>query len=135
MLAKRKKRKSGDDEIPVSSFSDIAFLLIIFFILTTTLQSPTAFLADIPAGEKGQAEEGKKPTVAINNADIRFNDAPVTIAELRRELLDMEFDKLEPEERIVLLESTGNVRYQDYFEVMSVISGASGLVAIIREGE
>ncbi|NLB56637.1 MAG: biopolymer transporter ExbD [Lentisphaerae bacterium] len=132
----RKRRRKGDgEEIPVSSFSDIAFLLIIFFILTTTLEKPTAFIADIPSGEKGEAQEGQKPTVAMNDAELRFNDAPITVERLKTELLNMDLADRDPDDRVIIIETSGQVRYQDYFKVMSVIAGSGGLVAIVREGE
>ncbi len=45
-----KKHRSG--EIPVGSFSDIAFLLIIYFLLATTLVKVKSITADMPSGEK-----------------------------------------------------------------------------------
>ena len=35
--------------------------------------------------------------------------------------------------RIVILEAQAGIPYQDYYEVMAVISEASGIVAIVKE--
>ena len=37
--------------------------------------------------------------------------------------------------RIVLLEATGSVQYQIYYDVMASISSAGGVIGIIREEE
>ena len=43
-----KKPEFKNLEIDVPSFSDIAFLLIIFFILTTSLSRPLGRIIDMP---------------------------------------------------------------------------------------
>lgn len=131
---KFKKTQLSDADIPTASFSDVAFLLNIFFILTATLVQPTGFHADIPAGEQGQAQEQKMPTVALSaDGKIIYNDSPVSMKQLRAMLREADLPSKLPDSRTVLLTASGNVPYQDYFETMSVISSAGGLVAIMRE--
>lgn len=135
MRITRRRNRSGSGQIPVSSFSDIAFLLIIFFILTTTLEKPMAFLSEIPSGQKGQTQQAQTTTIALHDNEIRLNDEEVTMDKLRRELRDMHLEERTGEDKIVLLEASGEVRYQNYFETMSIVSAAGGSVAIVREGE
>ena len=45
-MARRHAKKRRDAEVPVSAFSDIAFLLIIFFILAASLVHVTGIVAD-----------------------------------------------------------------------------------------
>lgn len=133
-LKKFKKTQLSDADIPTASFSDVAFLLNIFFILTATLVQPTGFHADIPAGEQGKAQEQKMTTVALSaGGKIIYNDNPVTMKQLRNLLRDADLPNKLPDSRTVLLTASENVPYQDYFETMSVISSAGGLVAIMRE--
>ena len=133
-LKKFKKTQLSDADIPTASFSDVAFLLNIFFILTATLVQPTGFHADIPAGEQGQAQEQKMPTVALSaDGKIIYNESPVSMKQLRAMLREADLPNKLPDSRTVLLTASGNVPYQDYFETMSVISSAGGLVAIMRE--
>ncbi len=120
--------------MPVSSFSDIAFLLIIFFILTTTFNQATGFLADIPAGAKGEAQE-KTVSVALHDDKISLNDENVDILTLRRRLREMKLHEKEGDARMILLTAAGAVTYQDYFEAMAAISAAGGMVVIEREEE
>ena len=129
-----KKRQLGDSDIPVASFSDLAFLLIIFFILTTTFQKATGFLTDIPSGTKSQvAQQEKTTTIALHEDQISLNDGKVSMAELRRRLRNMDLKSKLGDAKIVILTATGKVKYQTYYETMSTITAAGGVIAIIRE--
>jgi biopolymer transport protein ExbD len=133
MAWKFNKKKVADVDIPVASFSDLAFLLIIFFIVATTLQKTTGITANVPSGEKSEQQAKKTMIVNINDRTILINDKAVTVDELRAELKGMQFDTKEGDDKIVLLETKGNVVYQDYFEVISTISTAGGVVALVKE--
>ena len=129
-----KKRQLGDADIPVASFSDLAFLLIIFFILTTTLQKVTGFKAAIPSGTQGQApQQEKTTTIALHEDQISLNDEKVSLAELRQRIRNMDLRSKTDNAKIVMLTATGKVKYQTFYETMSTISAAGGVIAIVRE--
>ena len=125
-------------EIPTDSVSDIAFLLIIFFILTTTLSKLTGFTAELPSAAASQQQstsESKTPTVQLAGGKLLFDEKEVSLATLRDRLLDLRLANRQGEERIVMLEAAGKVDYQTYYEVMAAISTAGGVVAIVEEDE
>ena len=134
-LAKRKEKK--DLEIPTDSVSDIAFLLIIFFILTTTLSKLSGFTAELPsanASDKQAAKtDVKTPSVQLGNGKLIFNEQEVSAAALKDRLLDLRLGSKQGEEKVVLLEAAGKVDYQTYYEVLAAISAAGGVVAIVEE--
>jgi biopolymer transport protein ExbD len=130
-----KRRQISDADIPVASFSDLAFLLIIFFLLATTFAKQTGFLSDIPSGEASQAQETKTLTVALTEDRITLNDQTVTPEQLRRKLDDAKLKEKKGDDKVVLLTASGRVRYQDYFSVMAHITAAGGAVVIQREEE
>ncbi len=136
-FARRKEKR--DLEIPTDSVSDIAFLLIIFFILTTTLSKLTGFTAELPSAAAAQQQAAKSETktasVQITNSKLLFNEQEVSMAALRERLLDLQLAKKQGEEKVVMLEAAGQVNYQTYYEAMAAISGAGGIVAIVEEGE
>lgn len=131
------RRRAHSDEVPVSSFSDIAFLLIIFFILVTSLEKFAGFRAALPAGDKAaESKADEMPTVKVDNGRIYYADRILTIDELRAELDALKLGaKAREEERIVIIEATGAVAYQTYYEIMAAISTAQGVVGIVKEGE
>lgn len=135
-LARRKEKR--ELEIPTDSVSDIAFLLIIFFILTTTLNKLTGFTAELPSAAASQQQsksESKTPTVQLAGGKLLFDEKEVSLATLRDRLLDLRLANRQGEERIVMLEAAGKVDYQTYYEVMAAISTAGGVVAIVEEDE
>ncbi|MBM4040945.1 MAG: biopolymer transporter ExbD [Planctomycetes bacterium] len=132
-MARRERHRYGLDDIPVSSFSDIAFLLIIFFILTTTLVATRGLLTEFPAGERSEKQEKKTTTVALRDGKLMLNDAELDLPKLRRELAALKLHTRSGDDRVVILESAGRVEYQDYFAAMAAITQAGGTICIIRE--
>lgn len=134
-MIKRKKSTISPD-IPVASFSDIAFLLIIFFILTTTLTKEKGFTTDFPSGQVSVRAAQKTPTVAVSGNDIRLNDQPVSHEQLAQKLQALKLGaKQKDEERLVILETQGSLSYQRYYGVMATIAQASGVVAVVKESK
>ncbi len=137
MLTKKRKKRR-ESEIPVGSFSDIAFLLIIFFILTTAFVNNLGFDTEIPSGEKSEEKKEKMTTVKLHHNEIRLNDSEkkLTIPQLRRRLDKMKLgEKKKDQDKIVVLEPSGKVPYQRYYEVMHTIKEAGGVIAILRENK
>lgn len=137
-MALARRREQRELEIPTDSVSDIAFLLIIFFILTTTLNKLAGFTAELPSAAANQQQaksDSKTPTVQLANGKLLFDEREVSMAALRERLLDLRLASRQGEERIVMLEAAGKVDYQTYYEVMAAISSAGGVVAIVEEDE
>ena len=134
-LARRKEKR--DLEIPTDSVSDIAFLLIIFFILTTTLSKLSGFTAELPSTDASKQEaaktDAKTPTVQLANGKLLFNEQEVAMPVLKDRLLDLRLGSKQGGEKIVLLEAAGKADYQTYYEAMAAISAAGGVVAIVEE--
>ncbi len=132
----RHRRTRRDADVPVAAFSDIAFLLIIFFILATTLVQVTGMIAEIPSGEKAEADQEKKTTtVELQGNRVLLDEKHVEMKELRRKLAEMKLHEKTGDGKVVLLEAGGNVTYQTYFDVMASISAAGGVTAILQEEE
>ncbi|HRR83160.1 MAG TPA: biopolymer transporter ExbD, partial [Planctomycetota bacterium] len=112
-MLRRERRQYGLDDIPVASFSDIAFLLIIFFILTTTLVATRGFLTDFPAGQRSEKQDEKKATtVTLRDGKVLLNNSPVDIPTLRKELRALNLRDRTGDDKVVMLESAGRVEYR-----------------------
>ena len=129
-----KRKKQANTEIDVGSFSDIAFLLIIFFILTTTFTKIAGNKIEIPSGSDEQSEEEQKQlSVTLSADDIVYGEGAksISIDELRVELAKEKFETKEPEDRMVVLETGGEVLYERYFQVVMAINDADGVLTLI----
>jgi biopolymer transport protein ExbD len=130
------RRSRGQANVPTDSLSDIAFLLIIFFILTTSIRRLTGFTSELPAGEKSAAQQTEKtPTVAIHGTQIALDDKDISIEELKLRLAEMKLPAKASSERVILLDASEEVDYQRYFEVMSLVNAAGGVIGILSEEE
>jgi biopolymer transport protein ExbD len=133
MKLRRKKRREG--VVDVSSFSDVAFLLIIFFILTTTFKVMGGQELNIPSGEDGESKDQKQLTITLSGTKIFYgekSDTSLTLRQLRAQLADEELSKKKEDQRMVVLESNDDVVYQRYYNVMLEIRDAGGIVALIE---
>jgi len=132
---KKTRRKKGTPEIPVNSFADIAFLLIVFFMVATTLIKTRGVITDIPSGEASDTKEQKNAVIHLHEGRIALNDTDVDITTLRQRLREMKLNEKTGEDRIVMLETGGGFDYQSYYGVMTAISGAGGVVALVKEAD
>ena len=132
----RREKKHREGEIPTGSFSDIAFLLIIYFLVATTLVKMKSIDADMPAGEKSaQTQSDKTPIVNLRGEEIFLNDKPVDLAGLNDRLAALELFDKEPKERVIMLETASGTLYGNYFQAMATISANGGVIALVKEGE
>jgi biopolymer transport protein ExbD len=129
-----KKHREGD--IPTGSFSDIAFLLIIYFLVATSLVKVKTITADLPTGEKqAQAQMDKTPIVNLRDTEIFFNDKLVSIEELNARLAALELVEALGSKKVIMLESTRMTSYELYFQALATISANGGVVALVEEDE
>ncbi len=135
MKIARKPRPPGD--IDVTSFSDIAFLLIIFFVLTTTFTRTVGLPVTIPSSTQDPARkaEGDYPTVVLAPSSMTFRNQEVTLDQLREQLAGLKLSQKKDEQRFIVLESSPDVAYAQYFQAVTAIAKAGGILAITEAPE
>ena len=136
MLLNKKARRDAD--IDVGAFADIAFLLIIFFILTTTFVVTAGRKMDIPSGSSSPSKtEQKQLTVNLTSDRIEYgeNNKRMDMEQLRLALAAENFSTKEQEQRMVILDSRDDVAYERYYKVVMAISEAGGVLALVDESE
>ena len=118
--------------IDVSSFSDIAFLLIIFFILTTTFVKLAGGKMRIPAGSsEGNNASKKQTTIRLTPGSIRINNRPVSIDVLRDDLKARNLPEKSEDQRMIIVDSHPEVTYEKYYKVVMAITDAGGILALM----
>ena len=135
MYKRPKKKQLTQDAIPTTSLADMMFLLLIFFIMTTTLSRVTGFVSEMPAsGKPDQTQSQQKTTtVALHDDKITVNDENMTVEGLRRYLKSLNLEQKMGEAKVVILQTAGHVSYQNYYETMAMIQTYGGVVAIESE--
>lgn len=135
LLSKKPRQDAGVD---VGAFADIAFLLIIFFILTTTFVVTAGRKMDIPSGSDSPSKtEQKQITVGLTSDRIEYGEdnKRMDMEQLRLALAAEKFSTREQEQRMVILNSRDDVAYERYYKVVMAISEAGGILALINEEE
>ena len=101
----------------MSSMTDIVFLLLIFFMLTSTLVSPNALKLLLPNSKSKTLE---KQTISISiDKDINFyiDENQVDITELETRLINILSSELEP---AIILHSDKSVEIEHVVKVMDI---------------
>ena len=101
----------------MSSMTDIVFLLLIFFMLTSTLVSPNALKLLLPNSKSKTLE---KQTISISiDKDINFyiDENQVDITELETRLINILSSELEP---AIILHSDKSVDIEHVVKVMDI---------------
>ena len=130
----RRRKEEAEPTVATDSISDVAFLLIIFFILTTSIQQLMGVKTDFPSAEAGHPQSDKKaPVIAVSDRKLLFNGSAVDIPLLRQRLLDLRLQDRQGEEKIVMVETSGKVEYQTYYQVLAAVTNAGGIIAVERE--
>src|SRR5512137_1640790 len=105
MRVQRKQYKEA--EVIIYSIIDIAFLLLIFFILTTTLVKTAGRKLTIPSGVSDPSrKEEKQILVNLKGAEIYYGERAerLTLDEFRARLKAEDLLTRDPSKRIVVLD-------------------------------
>ena len=124
-------------EPPASSTGDIAFNLIMFFLVCASVQPDSGRFQEIPRSEENedQQEEVKNIEVAItdNLTAVSINGDTIRMTELQPRLDTLLKSKKRIEDRIVVVKSEKNTPYHHWVKVTGAIERAGGVVTIQRE--
>ncbi len=135
MLLKKKKRDAA--EIPSSSLADIAFLLLIFFLVTTTIDVDTGIGLVLPPPPDPTVEpppirEKNILKILVNSQGlILMNEKPAALTEVKETIMkfvdnngvDPNFSD-SPEKAIVSLKTDKQTPYRIYIDVLDEVKGA-----------
>jgi biopolymer transport protein ExbD len=129
-----KKKQLDQSAVPTTSLADMMFLLLIFFIMTTTLTRTSGFVTDVPAGAKGASDSSSKtPTVLLHDGKISIESQNYSVGELRAYLRGLHLEQRTGDGKVVVISAAGKVNYQQYYEVMASVRNSGGVVAIVSE--
>ncbi|MDZ7314662.1 MAG: biopolymer transporter ExbD [candidate division KSB1 bacterium] len=131
LVNKRKKRKA---EIPTASQADLAFLLLIFFLVTTNIDTDKGIQMVLP--EKGQETKVHKQNIAnilINaNGQVMMDEQPIEVKLIAEKARQMIRDN---ENIIFSVKTVRDTRYDVYIDVLDQLKMANAKRISIAEPE
>lgn len=114
-----KTRNKVSTEFNMSSMTDIVFLLLIFFMLTSTMVTTNALDLVLPKA-KGKTDSNKNTTVNINKDSEFFIDKnPVEKEQLEEQLLAI-LPTGNDKARAIVLRAEKTVEYDNIIYVMDI---------------
>jgi biopolymer transport protein ExbD len=116
------------------SLADIAFLIIFFFLLTSTFMKDRIPIA-LPTMSQAAARTQSQIIVAMDaKGKITLNGAPVASADvLELQVKGLLGENKKPEECEVRFRCDRALKYKDYSPVYGAISNAGGIIAIVHD--
>jgi len=119
-----KQRTKVDEEIPSSSMADIAFLLIIFFMVTTVFSAQKGIDFNLPKEEKEAVEDKEVEAVHIvvdEFSRITVDGNPMNLNEIQAYLKPkLEINK----KKFVILQTHDDATYGDMMDVLDELKQA-----------
>lgn len=127
-----KKRKIGGAEIPTSSMADIAFLLLLFFLVATVIDVDTGLGISLPEfidnPETVEVPKDRMAAVLINeNGDVLLNGNLISIPQIKSNLKPRIISKIDlpaSKKLIVSLKTDRKTNYNKYIQTLDQIKMA-----------
>tara|TARA_B100000609_G_C16785574_1_gene218876 strand:- start:77 stop:478 length:402 start_codon:yes stop_codon:yes gene_type:complete len=118
-----KPRRTKMQEVNSSSMSDIAFLLLVFFLVTTTISMDKGLSLILPA-EGNEMEVNRKNIVNVlvnDQGKVLFDDKPTAIKDIKRKAIS----KINGNSNIIFsVLTTKRTKYKFYIEVLDQLKQA-----------
>lgn len=134
-MTKRRRRRRRAIIVPVVSMGDIAFLLIIFFVLCSNIAREAGISVEPPVSvDLDQVDESTLVVAIDAESQIYFQGRKVHDADsLETEVADRLRDATSDKERRVLLRCDRAVDRAVFEPVMDAITRAGGIVVAVGE--
>lgn len=132
---KLRKSRRAPPTIPLASMGDIAFLLTIFFILTSNFAKDDTRNIQAPRAAELEQMEQQNVSVSIDAAGgIFFNGRPVGSPEtIEAGVAGFLAGKKDPRDRMVVFRCDKSVDKKIFEPVLAAISKAGGVIAAVGE--
>lgn len=138
MLRERGTKKLLVEPAAVAT-GDIAFNLIIFFLVCASVQPDSGKRQDLPRSEQKQQQEQKNQNIELaltrTQTVVMLNGDPVKTQELPARLRRLLEGKRRPEDRVVVVKSKSDVPYEHWIATTAIVQDLGANITIQREEE
>jgi len=122
---------------PDCATADIAFTLIIFFLVCAAVQPETGMSQALPKTEEKSEKraQSQNPEVSITPSGIVLNGNPLQLPEFTRRIAIELKSKTREADRIVVVKSAPDTPYPTWIGVSRAIESAGGVLTLELESE
>jgi biopolymer transport protein ExbD len=139
LLQKKRKRES---EIFTASMADIAFLLMIFFLMTTTIDMDKGINLTLPekGGEQVKIKKENIANLLVNEAgQVLLDDEPLDVSQIneiiKQKIEETGYDTDGKPILIVSIKTTRETDYDTYIQVLDQVKVGGATKISIAEPE
>ncbi len=124
----RHRRHSEVPSLNTSSTADISFMLLIFFLVTSSMDAGKGLKRQLPPPPQDQEQvadirQEDIITVKLDAAgQLTLNGDAVTLEQLQQEV--RQFAAVNPRHRVVAIKTDPRARYEAYFQLQNAIVAA-----------
>ena len=138
---KERRRRKLLAEPPASATGDIAFNLIVFFLVCASVQPDSGREQVLPRSEQQQQEQKQmenievqltRDRVFVNGSPMKINEFPANFQGALTRALE---NKASQSDRVVIVKSKPETPYSYWITITEMIEQAGGVVTIQREEE
>lgn len=130
------KRRKLLVEPPTTAAPDIAFILIVFFLICASVQPDTGRPQDIPRSEDtADKTQSQNLEILLTEETIVINGAQVPLAKLKSKVTQLLTGKDKEADRVVIVKSANATTYQRWIQATTAIEQAGGIVTLQMEQE
>ena len=126
-------------EPPATATSDIAFILIVFFLVCASVEPDKGRAQVLPRSEPEKEKEKQSQTIEVDltrTAVILNGKLPSLTAEQFARAIALKLaDKTRDEDKIVAVKSRKEVPYSHWMQVTGIIEDAGGVITLQIEEE
>lgn len=122
---------------PASASSDIAFILIIFFLVCASVQPETGLAQSLPKTEakEEKRDQSKNLEVSITPSSIVLNGSPLQLPEFSRRIAAALAEKKREADKVVVVKSSPDTPYEQWIRVSQAIDAAGGILTLELKSE
>lgn len=124
-------------EPPATATGDIAFNLIVFFLVCASVQPDSGRKQLLPKAEETEQKEKKSENVEVllTRQAVSINGTFLTLAQFDRKIKSVLAGKPRPEDKVVVVKSRKDVAYNHWIDITSRIEDAGGIITLQLEEE
>lgn len=116
---------------------DIAFNLIVFFLVCASVQLDSGRKQSVPRSEQQEKDEEKSEHVEVRltRTTAAINGDSVAARDFVPRLRALLAGKTRPEDKVVVVRSAQETPYSHWIAVTAMIEEAGGIITVLREEE
>ncbi len=133
--------RKGRRQVPLvnsTSTADISFILLVFFLVITSMDIDKGLLRQLPSAEEGESRDlgdiARENVMSLGitaSGEVLRDGEPVDIARLRGMAMDFIVHAPDREQHVIALDVDRAAPYEAYFNVQNELMAAYG---ILRDG-